>query len=100
MRVKQPFGRSTVEVKLDPKSGQSFVDALAVWIRDGAMVPGAVKVEHVSIAVKLAKTDTERASTMRLTITAPNSCNLKGKSDRQRRIGEKLLKSWGVTIER
>jgi len=64
------------------------------------MVPGAVKVEHVSIAVKLAKTDTERASTMRLTITAPNSCNLKGKSDRQRRIGEKLLKSWGVTIER
>jgi len=100
MRVKQPFGRSTVEVKLDPKSGQSFVDALAVWIRDGAMVPGAVKVEHVSIAVKLAKTDTERASTMRLTITAPNSCNLKGKSDRQRRIGEKLLKSWGVTIDR
>jgi hypothetical protein len=100
MRVKQPFGRSSVEVKLDAKSGQSFVDALAVWIRDGAMVPGAVKVEHVSIAVKLAKTDTERASTMRLTITAPNSCNLKGKSDRQRRIGEKLLKSWGVTIER
>jgi hypothetical protein len=50
--------------------------------------------------VKLAKTDTERASTMRLTITAPNSCNLKGKSDRQRRIGEKLLKSWGVSIER
>ena len=35
-----------------------------------------------------------------ISITAPNSCNLKGKSDRQRRIGEKLLKSWGVTIER
>ena len=100
IRVKRPYGRTSVEVKLDPKSARAFADELADWIRDGIMVPGGVEVAHVSIAVKLAKTDTERAATMRLTITAPNSCNLKGKSDRQRRIGEKLLKSWGVSIER
>ena len=100
IRVKRPYGRTSVEVKLDPKSARAFAQELADWIRDGIMVPGGVEVAYVSIAVKLAKTDTERAATMRLTITAPNSCNLKGKSDRQRRIGEKLLKSWGVSIER
>ena len=100
IRVKKPVGYTSVEVKVPPKGGRKLADELADWIKDGIMVPGAVKVDHISIAVKLAKTDTERASTMQLAITAPNSCNLKGKSDRQRRIGEKLLKSWGVTIER
>ncbi len=100
MRVSRTFGRSSVEIKSDPGAGRRFADEMADWIRDDAIVPGAVQVRHVGIAVKLSPTDTNRASTMRMTITAPNSCNLKGKSDRERRIGEKLLERWGVSVER
>jgi hypothetical protein len=53
-----------------------------------------------TLSVKfLAGADGRRGKTLTFNITVPNGSDLKGQTERQRLIGERYLKDWGLLVE-
>jgi UDP-N-acetylglucosamine--N-acetylmuramyl-(pentapeptide) pyrophosphoryl-undecaprenol N-acetylglucosamine transferase len=55
------------------------------------------KVLSASVAMRFRHEGPGRAPTLRFSVSAPNSSNLKSKPDEQRAVGERCLRRWGVT---
>ena len=95
MPVDSPGERYTLECLR--KGSRSIWDAAADRFGTGNPLDGGYLVTQVRLTIRFhAATGNGRRKSLPLTITMPNGCDLKGKTERERLIGEKYLQRWGL----
>ena len=87
-----------VEIKADPKASPNDIyRKFERWLRAENVTAEGAKVLSAQIAMRFRHDGPGRAPTLRFSVSAPNSSNLKSKPDEQRAVGERCLRRWGVT---
>jgi len=89
-----PRKRFTVE-RLDDAGPGAMYDSLEHELNQDSLPLSLMRVERATITMVLSG----RGRTRRLTFdVGPKSCNLKGKRDELRELGEKYLRRWGIEV--
>lgn len=95
MPIDSPSERYTLECLR--KANRSIWDAAADRFDSSNPLDGGYLVTQVRLTIRFhAAAGNRRSKTLPLTITMPNGCDLKGKTERERLIGEKYLQRWGL----
>ena len=69
-------------------------------LKEGDLQAAGYVVTQAKLSIKfLPEPGTRRGKTLTVTITVPNGCDLKGRTERERLIGGKYLKCWGLMEE-
>ena len=98
MRVAPRGSGSWVEIKADPKAPPNDIyRKIERWLRVENVTGDSAKVLSASMAMRFQHDGPGRAPTLRFSVSAPNSSNLKSKPDQQRAVGERCLRRWRVT---
>ena len=98
MRVAPRGSGGWVEIKADPKASPNDIyRKFERWLRAENVTAEGAKVLSAQIAMRFRHDGPGRAPTLRFSVSAPNSSNLKSKPDEQRAVGERCLRRWGVT---
>ncbi|OQC13489.1 MAG: hypothetical protein BWX73_02294 [Lentisphaerae bacterium ADurb.Bin082] len=79
--------------RLDDSGPDAMYDSLENEINQDNLPLSLLRVERATITMKLAGRGRVRKLTFEV---GPKSCNLKGKSDELRELGEKYLRRWGI----
>ena len=88
----RPRKRFTVE-RMDDSGPDAMYDSLEYEINQDRLPLSLLRVERATITMAL----TGRGRIRRLTFdVGPKSCNLKGKREELRELGEKYLRRWGI----
>jgi hypothetical protein len=89
--------RRRITLEADPQGPVHDIYYLMEEYLDGrCMAPGAIHVTHATIRLKRDFQDDLRPRFVTLTVSFPNSSNLKGLAEDDRLLGEKYLKRWGI----
>ena len=98
MPIDSPGERYTLECLR--KATQSIWDAAAGRFGDSNPFDGAYLITQVRLTIRFHAAPADGGGrTLPVTITMPNGCDLKGKTDRERLIGEKYLRRWGFLCD-
>jgi hypothetical protein len=98
MRVAPRGSGGWVEIKADPKASPNDIyRKFERWLRAENVTAEGAKVLSAQVAMRFRHEGPGRAPTLRFSVSAPNSSNLKSKPDEQRAVGERCLRRWGVT---
>lgn len=95
-----PLGRPSeyIELGLDRARGVNRIDdAIAEYLNTNRLHPGSVTVKQMAFLLRFAEGAPCRQMTFN--VSCPNSCDLKGRPDEQRAIGERCLRLWEVNRE-
>lgn len=94
MPIDSPGERYTLESLR--KATQSIWDAAAGRFGDSNPLDGGYLITQVRLTIRFHAAPADGGGrTLPVTITMPNGCDLKGKTDRERLIGQKYLRCWG-----
>lgn len=98
MPIDSPGERYTLECLR--KAKRTIWDAAADRFGDANPLDGGYLVTQVRLTIRFhAAPADDGGRTLPVTITMPNGCDLKGKTDRERLIGEKYLRRWGFLCD-
>lgn len=98
MPIDSPGERYTMECLR--KATRNIWDAAADRFGDGNPLDGACLITQVRLTIRFHAAPADGGGrTLPVTITMPNGCDLKGKTDRERLIGEKYLRRWGFLCD-
>jgi hypothetical protein len=98
MPIDSPGERYTLECLR--KATRSIWDAAGERFGDGNPLDGAYLITQVRLTIRFHTAPADGGGwTLPVTITMPNGCDLKGKTDRERLIGEKYLRRWGFLCD-
>jgi hypothetical protein len=94
MPIDSPGERYTLECLR--KATQSIWEAAAGRFGDANPLDGAYLITQVRMTIRFHEAPADGGGrTLPLTITMPNGCDLKSKTDRERLVGAKYLRRWG-----
>jgi hypothetical protein len=78
----------------------SIWDQAREELRQGDLKAAGYVVTQARLSIRfLPGPDSPRGKTLPVTITVPNGCDLKGRTERERLVGGKYLKHWGLMEE-
>lgn len=81
-------------------SQSASLDTVRAWIRerrtDEQSTSELAEVIRIAFQLQFVNDGRSRPRTMTFNVSSPNSCDLKGKSNELRAIGERCLKLWGI----
>jgi hypothetical protein len=98
MPVESPGERYTLECLR--KATRSIWDAAARRFGDSNPLDGGYLITQVRLTIRFHAAPADGSGrTLPVTITMPNGCDLKGKTDRERLVGEKYLRRWGFLCD-
>lgn len=92
-----PLGRLSeyIELGLDRERGINRIDlAIAEYLNTNRLHAGSVTARQMSFQLRFAEGGPCRQMTFN--VSCPNSCDLKGRPDEQRAIGDRCLRLWEV----
>jgi len=92
-----PLGRPSeyIELGLDRERGVNRIDAaIEEYLNTNRLHVGSVTARQMSFQLRFAEGGPCRQMTFN--VSCPNSCDLKGRPDEQRAIGERCLRLWEV----
>lgn len=97
----EPFDGSTF-ITIEARTDQETVHAAArrMFGERDPFVAGGVRIREVMLAVTF-RSDAEnpRGRTVLIKLRHPNGCDLKDKTEKERKIGEKYLRRWNILTE-
>jgi hypothetical protein len=98
MPIDSPGERYTLECLR--KATQNVWDAAAARFGGSNPLDGGYLITQVRLTIRFNFAPAGGGGrTLPLTITMPNGCDLKGKTDRERLVGEKYLRRWGFLCD-
>ena len=68
-------------------------------LADQGISPERLTVKQVGFQLQFVSDGRSRPRTMTFNVSSPNSCDLKSKPDELREIGERCLRSWGISYD-
>ena len=82
------------------RAANSIWDQASEELKQGDLAAAGYVATQAKLSIRfLPGPDSPRGKTLPVTITVPNGCDLKGRTERERVIGGKYLKRWGLMAE-
>lgn len=89
---------SYIELKADPKGHASEIFQMLAHYCDAQNVaPARMRVRQATFRLKFMHDGVGRPKTLTFSVSCPDSCDLKSKTDDMRAVGERCLKLWEIT---
>jgi hypothetical protein len=97
LRVSVPGSRRRMTLEADPGGGPGDIHAMIdEWV-DAVNVPRSrMVVTQATLSLTYLSAEDGRERPLTFTVSFPDSCDLKGKPEEQRQLGEKYLRRWGI----
>lgn len=90
-------GRAFVTVEARTENESVYAVGQRLFGRRNPFTVGGYHIHEVLLAVRFhPDRDNRRGKTINIKLRQPNGCDLKDKTDKERKIGEKYLSRWGI----
>lgn len=90
-------GRAFVTVEARTENESVYAVGQRLFGRRNPFIAGGYHIHEVLLAVRFhPDRDNPRGKTINIKLRQPNGCDLKDKTDKERKIGEKYLSRWGI----
>jgi hypothetical protein len=100
LRVQRPdSGGTRTTLETPRRAAGSTWDHAREELRHGDLAAADYVATQAKLSIRFLPGGSRRGKTLSVTITVPNGCDLKGKTERERLIGDKYLKRWGLVAE-
>ena len=100
IRFKDQDDNSYNETGIDNKSQATVYEKLSSWFAENNPLKNNFYIYQVKLAIRFEPQENERQGKLLIfTITSPNGCNLKSRTEKEQLIANKYLKQWGLVQE-
>ena len=97
LRLRVGARGSALVLKIGDRDPRTLYGLAAETFGEGNPLEQAYPLDQAHIVIKVHKTAGQRrAKSLVIVITAPNGCNIKSHTDRDRQLAEKYLRLWGL----
>lgn len=100
LKMKPTNEKNSVTLQMSAREERSIFVVAKDWFQQHNPLENGFIVQQATLAIKFHKVRGQgRARVLPVKVTNPNGCNLKGRTEKERMIGEKYLKAWGLVRE-
>jgi hypothetical protein len=97
LKMKPTTEKNSVTLQVSAREERSIFDVSKDWFQQHNPLENGFIVQQAVLAIKFYKVRGQgKARVLPVKISNPNGCNLKGRTEKERMIGEKYLKAWGL----
>jgi hypothetical protein len=100
LTVKPTTGKNSITLQISAREHRSIFEVARAWFQQHNPLENGFIVQQAILMIKFYKVRGQgKARVLSVKITNPNGCNLNGHTERERLLGEKYLKAWGLVGE-